>query len=90
MRSIVLALAAVAAVSTFQAKPAAAQSSASYPWCSHNPSIDVTSCGFNTFAQCQASVSGVGGYCIRNPQAAYGYEPQRSRRDRSRYYDYED
>lgn len=23
-------------------------------------------CGFNTFQQCQATVSGVGGYCARN------------------------
>jgi len=28
-------------------------------------------CGFNTFEQCQATVSGAGGYCARNV-----YEPQ--------------
>jgi Protein of unknown function (DUF3551) len=30
-----------------------------------------TNCGFYTFQQCLADVSGVGGYCSQNP--AYGY-----------------
>lgn len=28
-------------------------------------------CGFYTYGQCRASVSGVGGFCYPNPQAGY-------------------
>jgi hypothetical protein len=42
-----------------------------YRWCAEYGSGIFggghTSCYFNTFAQCQASVSGVGGYCRANP-----------------------
>jgi hypothetical protein len=31
-------------------------------WCAHYRN-GATNCGFNTFAQCQAAISGVGGYC---------------------------
>ena len=47
--------------------PAQAQS---YPWCA-NYSMrggGVENCGFTSFAQCQADVSGVGGFCERNTQ----------------------
>jgi Protein of unknown function (DUF3551) len=47
-------------------KPAAAQT---YPWCAY---YDVwqgaTNCGFSTYQQCLATVSGVGGSCGVNPQ----------------------
>ena len=29
-------------------------------------------CGYYTYGQCRASVSGVGGYCYPNPEADYG------------------
>jgi hypothetical protein len=29
-------------------------------------------CGFHTFEQCLAAISGVGGYCARNPRWGYG------------------
>lgn len=41
-----------------------------YPWCAvYNPGGfgDARNCGFTTFAQCQATISGVGGACERNP-----------------------
>jgi hypothetical protein len=49
-----------------------------YPWCAHygGRGGGGTNCGFSTLAQCQAAISGVGGYCARNP-FYYG-----SRRDR--------
>jgi hypothetical protein len=62
--------------------PANAQN---YPWCaqytgSMGGSIN---CGFTSFAQCQADVSGIGGFCIRNntyrPQGA-PRRPHRSKR----------
>lgn len=42
-----------------------------YPWCANygSPSGDGgTNCGFTTFQQCQATVSGIGGSCDRNTQ----------------------
>jgi hypothetical protein len=38
-----------------------------YPWCAHygTPYSD-TSCGFTSFDQCMASVSGIGGFCLQN------------------------
>jgi hypothetical protein len=41
-----------------------------YRWCAEyggSGGGGHTSCYFNTFAQCQASVSGVGGFCRQNP-----------------------
>jgi len=35
-----------------------------YPWCSRYGWSTI--CGFDTFQQCQASVSGAGGYCMQN------------------------
>jgi Protein of unknown function (DUF3551) len=44
--------------------PAHAQN---YPWCARygTPYSD-TSCGFTSFDQCMASVSGIGGFCEKN------------------------
>lgn len=41
-----------------------------YPWCavySGGMGGGGTNCGFSTIAQCQATVSGIGGFCQRNP-----------------------
>jgi hypothetical protein len=44
--------------------PASAQN---YPWCAHyGTPYDDTSCGFVSYDQCLASVSGVGGFCEKN------------------------
>jgi hypothetical protein len=34
-------------------------------------------CGFNTFEQCQATVSGAGGYCARNVNESQNAGPRR-------------
>ena len=40
-----------------------------YPWCAVLSMGDVAyNCGFDTEAQCQASVNGIGGFCQRNTQ----------------------
>jgi uncharacterized protein DUF3551 len=53
-------------------KPAEAQD---YPWCAYyNFGQDgggATNCGFVTFQQCLATVSGIGGSCAANPM----YQP---------------
>ena len=50
------------------------------PWCAwYDPYT--YNCGFQTFAQCLATISGAGGYCARN---VYGPPASdRRRRDRS-------
>ncbi len=69
----VLALAlAGAAIGGFGATAAHAQN---YPWCSqYSGSMGGSmNCGFSTWEQCQANVSGIGGFCIRNDT----YQPSR-------------
>jgi Protein of unknown function (DUF3551) len=40
-----------------------------YPWCANysGESSGGRNCGFTTWEQCRATVSGVGGFCARNP-----------------------
>jgi len=61
MRTIMLTVAATAAVIAFSA-PASAQS---YPWCAQYE--DGTNCGFTSLSQCQQALSGNGGFCDQNP-----------------------
>jgi hypothetical protein len=43
-----------------------------YPWCAqYSTRGGARNCGFITWEQCRATVSGVGGYCERNAM----YEP---------------
>jgi hypothetical protein len=65
MRLLLFILGVFAAVVCIE-KPAAAQN---YPWCAYyGPHFGATNCGFATFQQCLAAVSGVGGSCGANPQ----------------------
>ena len=51
---------------TMIATPASAQN---YPWCaiySGRALGGATNCGFTTFAQCMATVTGIGGFCEQN------------------------
>jgi hypothetical protein len=61
MRNSLLALAALVAAGS--ATPAAA---ATYPWCARY-STSGGECSFNTFEQCMATLSGIGGSCVDNP-----------------------
>jgi hypothetical protein len=60
--AIVVAAAALCALS------GTAAHAQNYPWCSqYTGSMGGSmNCGFSTFAQCMANVSGIGGFCIRN------------------------
>jgi hypothetical protein len=43
-----------------------------YPWCAqYSDGSGVFSCAFANYAQCLASVSGVGGLCMPNPALAF-------------------
>jgi hypothetical protein len=38
-----------------------------YPWCAYyGNAFDGTNCGFVSYAQCMADVSGIGGFCQLN------------------------
>jgi len=47
----------------------AAKAEIAYPWCAQYGSLGGRNCGFSTVEQCQAAVSGNGGFCEAN--AAY-------------------
>lgn len=54
-----------------------------YPWCAvySERTGGGTNCGFSTLAQCRATISGIGGWCVPNPAYA---PPQRAAPKRSR------
>ena len=55
---------------------APAKAEVQYPWCAqYRKPIDATNCGFVNYQQCRETVSGIGGYCYRNP----AYLPPRER-----------
>jgi len=52
-----------------------------YPWCAqYNDGSGGMNCGFTTFQQCLADVSGIGGFCIQNNT----YQPPQVPRPRAR------
>lgn len=55
-----------------------------YPWCARygDGMNGASNCGFRTYAQCLATVSGVGGFCERNQF----YNPGTSRHRHHRHY----
>jgi len=52
-----------------------------YPWCAQysDGSGGAMNCGFATFQQCLADVSGVGGFCTQNSTYQPSAEPSASR-----------
>jgi hypothetical protein len=51
-------------------------------WCANYSNQSGSNCGFYSFEQCLATVSGIGGFCQRNPFSANAPEPRRRyRRD---------
>lgn len=70
---IVCAFAAVAS-------PARAQN---YPWCAYyGDDFGGTNCGFVSYEQCMATVTGIGGFCDRNTQYVPPPGPHPSQRAR--------
>ena len=74
MRFLLLALVGAA---TILGTPAQAQN---YPWCAQygGAQVAATNCGFVSFAQCMATVSGVGGSCV--PNSMYEPPPPKARK----------
>ena len=67
----VIASAVAVAALTIATTPVVAQGFGQYRWCSQSGTSGTESCSYNTYAQCMATISGLGGYCFQNP--AYGY-----------------
>jgi hypothetical protein len=84
-----LTLAALTMTAILAAGTAAdAQSAYDYPWCAIYGSrggSGATSCYFATREQCLATLSGIGGSCIRSPY--YGHGPGSERRPRRNHRD---
>jgi len=66
MRYVVV-MAFMVAASNFAPRGASAETY--YPWCAYYGPWSYN-CGFTTFRQCLATISGVGGACRPNPYAA--------------------
>ena len=47
-------------------EPQPGQAEITYPWCGQY-AREGRNCGFSTYDQCRAAISGNGGYCIENP-----------------------
>jgi uncharacterized protein DUF3551 len=57
-----------------------------YPWCARYSGYSIV-CGFDTFQQCLATISGVGGFCQQNvmPPPVAQSRASRKRKYRSSY-----
>jgi Protein of unknown function (DUF3551) len=58
-----------------------------YPWCAHYGSAfgGPVNCGFSSFGQCMATVSGTGGFCVQNSTYRPVYNTYRPRHRRYPY-----
>jgi hypothetical protein len=75
-RALVRAALALGAVMTIGLIDAATPASAQGAWCAnYSGRSGSTNCGFYTFAQCRAAVSGVGGFCSPSPYVTYVDRP---------------
>ena len=50
-----------------------------YPWCAQYSDGQGQSCGFATFQECLADVSGIGGFCTQNSTYQPSAGPRASR-----------
>jgi hypothetical protein len=65
MRTILIAMGALAVAAVTYTHPAAAQQQLN-PWCAEMYDF-ATDCTFRSRQQCEADVSGLGGFCYENP-----------------------
>jgi hypothetical protein len=75
----VLFFALLAATMVVNIQPSAARE---YPWCA-NYGPSTRNCGFVSFEQCRATITGTGGFCAPNPMYQAGYQAGPQRRWRS-------
>jgi hypothetical protein len=82
--TLALAAVAIGAAMVGAAAPAQAQN---YPWCAYYAMGEDgggTNCGFVSYEQCMATLSGMGGFCIQNNQYRPPAGPSGGHRARSR------
>ena len=68
---LVLATFAVMSLAAAGAQPARAE--VTYPWCAQYATQGSSNCGFVTYQQCMAALSGNGGWCEQNPMFQPGF-----------------
>ncbi len=91
MRRLYSALFALAALAALDVVTPTAGQAEPYPWCAQytgGRGGGGRNCGFATFEQCRATVSGIGGFC--EPNLFYtgrAERPVRHTRKRRRHYD---
>jgi hypothetical protein len=74
MRTMLIAVATAMAAAAVAAVPAAAQQSPNYQWCAQYDEGG-TNCGFTTLSQCNAALSGNGGFCEKMAAATTAPAP---------------
>jgi len=79
MRTAAILALTVAAIA-FSARDAQAQGKY-WPWCAYYDAWSYN-CGFATFQQCMATISGAGGFCRLNPYAGPVAETRPAKRKR--------
>jgi hypothetical protein len=78
MRTGLMLAAAGLAIVTASAQPSSAE--VTYAWCAVSAENDaVRNCGFATYEQCRAAISGNGGFCEPNPMYQPGAAPKSRR-----------
>lgn len=91
MKKTAVPAAAIFALAFFAMTPTEASAG---EFCRQDVTGHITSCGFATMEQCQATSAGIGGDCFRDPNLtassstttsskAYAYQPKSSRRHRA-------
>lgn len=69
MKKLLFSAVAVLGMYAVVGNPAPVQAEVLYRWCSTAPDDgNIRNCAFNTQAQCLATISGIGGRCLANPQ----------------------
>ncbi len=74
-----IAVSGAVAMLLLAAAPSAQAQAREYPWCARYD-WTTTNCGFVSFQQCLATISGIGGRCEQNPR----YVPQQQRKKGAR------
>jgi len=88
IRGSTLQVALLGTVVTLSTLGLASPANAQGAWCAqYGGPAGGTNCGFYTYQQCRAAVSGIGGFCSPSPYARFGNggEPQPRRKVRRQY-----
>ncbi len=75
VRAIVLVVTVLVAL-----LPTSPNARADGAWCSDYSNGGGTNCGFHSYEQCMANISGIGGSCLRNPTYPTSTDARRKQR----------